>query len=142
MFKPFTQNKENSIRIGRDVVATPKVSVIIPAYKIAEYVAETLDSAFAQTYQNYEIIVINDCSPDTVEFEKVLEPSVRTENSNITGIELIYQGDTFALGLFGEVIVKYEVIKNLYLSINTKTYVPLYLEPDSYMIGFGIEVKL
>ncbi len=74
MTENLAQNKENSTRIGRNVIATPKVSVIIPAYKIAEYVAETLDSAFAQTYQNFEIIVINDGSPDTLEFEKVLEP--------------------------------------------------------------------
>jgi glycosyltransferase involved in cell wall biosynthesis len=51
----------------------PFVSVIIPAYKIAEYIAETLDSVFAQTYTNFEVIVINDGSPDTVEFEKAIE---------------------------------------------------------------------
>ena len=62
-------------RIGRDVVKhAPKVSIITPAYNIAEFVAETLDSVFAQTFKDYEIIVINDGSPDTAEFERVLEP--------------------------------------------------------------------
>ncbi len=51
----------------------PLVSVIIPAYRIAAYIAETLDSIFAQTFTNYEVIVINDGSPDTVEFERALE---------------------------------------------------------------------
>lgn len=51
----------------------PFVSIIIPAYNIAEYIAETLDSVFAQTFTNYEVIVINDGSPDTVEFERALE---------------------------------------------------------------------
>jgi glycosyltransferase involved in cell wall biosynthesis len=51
----------------------PLVSVIIPAYKIAEYIAETLDSVFAQTYTNFEVIVINDGSPDTPDFEKAIE---------------------------------------------------------------------
>jgi glycosyltransferase involved in cell wall biosynthesis len=51
----------------------PLVSVIIPAYNIAEYIAETLESVFAQTYKNYEVIIINDGSPDTIEFERVLE---------------------------------------------------------------------
>jgi glycosyltransferase involved in cell wall biosynthesis len=51
----------------------PFISVIIPAYNIADYIAETLDSVFAQTYTNYEVIVINDGSPDTPEFERVLE---------------------------------------------------------------------
>jgi glycosyltransferase involved in cell wall biosynthesis len=49
------------------------VSVIIPAYKAAEYIGETLDSVYAQTFSDYEIIVINDGSPDTEELERKLE---------------------------------------------------------------------
>lgn len=52
----------------------PAVSVIIPAYNVAPFIAETLDSVFAQTFTDYEVIVINDGSPDTVEFERVIEP--------------------------------------------------------------------
>ena len=54
--------------------ATPTVSVIVPAYNVASFIGETLDSVFAQTFTNYEVIVINDGSPDTDEFERVLEP--------------------------------------------------------------------
>jgi len=54
--------------------ATPKVSVIIPAYNTSAYIAETLDSVFAQTYKSYEVIVVNDGSLDTEELEKELEP--------------------------------------------------------------------
>ena len=54
--------------------SAPLVSVIIPAYNIAPYIGETLDSVFAQTFANYEVIVINDGSPDTDEFERVIEP--------------------------------------------------------------------
>jgi glycosyltransferase involved in cell wall biosynthesis len=50
----------------------PQVSIVIPAYDIAEYIADTLDSALAQTFQDFEIIVVNDGSPDTVQLEKVL----------------------------------------------------------------------
>lgn len=52
---------------------TIQVSVIIPAYNAAEYIGETLDSVFAQTFKDYEVIVINDGSPDTEELEKALE---------------------------------------------------------------------
>ena len=52
----------------------PLVSVIIPAYRAAESIAATLDSVFAQTWQDYEVIVVNDGSPDSEEMEKALEP--------------------------------------------------------------------
>jgi glycosyltransferase involved in cell wall biosynthesis len=54
----------------------PKVSVIIPSYKTADLIAACLDSVFAQTYLDFEAIVINDGSPDTSELEKVLEPYI------------------------------------------------------------------
>ena len=41
-----------------------RVSVIIPTYNHQDYVLQTLDSVFAQTFRDYEIIVVNDGSPD------------------------------------------------------------------------------
>ncbi len=52
----------------------PKVSVIIPSYQTADLIAACLDSVFAQTYKDFETIVVNDGSPDTPELEKVLQP--------------------------------------------------------------------
>jgi len=60
-------------RVGTQVKpATPRVSVVVPAYNVAEYIAKTLDSALAQTFRDFEIIVVNDGSPDTAQLEKVL----------------------------------------------------------------------
>jgi glycosyltransferase involved in cell wall biosynthesis len=52
----------------------PLVSVIIPAYNVAPYIGETLASVFAQTFTDYEVIVINDGSPDTEALEQALKP--------------------------------------------------------------------
>ncbi|AKG22684.1 glycosyltransferase family 2 protein [Calothrix sp. 336/3] len=41
-----------------------KVSVIIPVYGVEKYIAQTLESVLAQTYENLEILIINDESPD------------------------------------------------------------------------------
>lgn len=58
----------------REAQNRPAVSVIVPAYNTAAYIGETLQSVFDQTFQDYEVIVVNDGSPDTGELEKALEP--------------------------------------------------------------------
>lgn len=60
-------------KIGKKVNKSPRVSVVIPAYNCAELIGETLESVFAQTFQDYEIVLVNDGSPDTEKFETVLE---------------------------------------------------------------------
>ena len=45
----------------------PKVSIIIPVYNGKDYVEEAIDSALNQTYDNKEIIVVNDGSKDNTE---------------------------------------------------------------------------
>lgn len=52
----------------------PAVSVVIPAYNCAAYIAEALDSVFAQTFEDFEVLVVNDGSPDTEELERALAP--------------------------------------------------------------------
>lgn len=40
------------------------VSIITPMYKGAEFVGETIETVIAQTYKNWEMIIVDDCSPD------------------------------------------------------------------------------
>ncbi|MFA5139625.1 MAG: glycosyltransferase family A protein [Elusimicrobiota bacterium] len=44
--------------------AAPTVSVVIPAYNASRFIAATLDSVHAQTYTDYEVIVVDDGSAD------------------------------------------------------------------------------
>ncbi len=69
MLQPEAITEDSAPQTG-----TPIVSVVIPAYNVAPYISETLDSIFAQTFTDYEVIVVNDGSPDTNELEQALEP--------------------------------------------------------------------
>ena len=52
----------------------PQVSIIIPAYQHGPYIVEAVESVMAQTFQDFEVIVINDgCTDNT---EEVLRPFV------------------------------------------------------------------
>ncbi len=41
-----------------------KVSVIVPVYNVEKYLPECIDSVLGQTLQDFELICVNDCSPD------------------------------------------------------------------------------
>src|SRR5207249_2147019 len=42
----------------------PAVSVVIPCYKLARYLPEAVASVVAQTFRDWELIIVNDGSPD------------------------------------------------------------------------------
>ena len=45
----------------------PKISVIMPAYNAEKHIKEAIDSILAQTFGDFELIIINDCSKDATE---------------------------------------------------------------------------
>ncbi|MBI3793128.1 MAG: glycosyltransferase family 2 protein [Nitrospinae bacterium] len=67
---------------------SPIVSVVIPAYNHGHFLKETLDSVVAQTFTDWEAIVVNNFSEDdTISIvESFADPRIRLENFRNNGI--------------------------------------------------------
>lgn len=48
------------------------VSVIMPSFNTAKFISETIESVLAQTYANWELIIVDDCSTDNT--DEVVKP--------------------------------------------------------------------
>ena len=42
----------------------PKFSIVMPVYKVEQYIEQSLKSVLEQTYTDFEVILVDDCSPD------------------------------------------------------------------------------
>ncbi|MGI8547916.1 MAG: glycosyltransferase family 2 protein [Gemmatimonadaceae bacterium] len=72
--------------------AVPAVSVIVPAYMVADFIGEALDSVLEQSFDDFEIIVVDDGAPDGEEIARVVGERrdhriryIRQENRGLAG---------------------------------------------------------
>lgn len=52
-----------------------KFSIVVPVYNVENYIVKCLDSIFHQSYSNYEVIIVNDGSPD--QSEKIIRDYIK-----------------------------------------------------------------
>lgn len=62
------------------------VSIVIPCYKQARFLADAIESALAQTYRTIEIVVVNDGSPDETAAVAARYPPVRYIEQDNAGL--------------------------------------------------------
>lgn len=85
----------------------PAVSVIVPCYNHAEFLPQRFETIFGQTYQNFEVIILDDCSPDAtrdVIQQYAGRPNVRVVLSNENS------GSTFAQWIRGIDLARHDLI--------------------------------
>jgi len=51
---------------------TELVSIVMPSYNTAEYIAESIQSVLAQSYKNWELLIVDDCSTDNT--DEIVKP--------------------------------------------------------------------
>lgn len=98
-----------------------KFSIIVPAYNVSEYITECIDSIKKQTFKDYEIVVVEDCSTDnTLEILKGMD-----------GIKLVAHEKNKGLG----------GARNSGISTATGEYI-IFLDSDDYLYDENVLEKL
>ena len=54
------------------------VSIITPSYGSEKFIAQTIESVLSQTYKNWEMIIVDDCSPDNS--NEIIEKYLRNDS--------------------------------------------------------------
>ena len=69
--------------------AAPTVSVCIPTYRGAAHIAETIESALAQTFADFELVIVDDASPDETGqiVARYRDPRLRYVREQNAGVE-------------------------------------------------------
>lgn len=67
------------------------ISVVIPLYNKEKQIARTLQTVLNQTYQNFEIVIVNDGSTDRSvdEVKKISDPRIRLINQKMGELVLL-----------------------------------------------------
>ena len=103
-----------------------KISIIVPVYKVEKYLSKCVDSILAQTYQNLEIILVDDGSPDNCpqicDEYAAIDPRVRVIHQQNSGVSMA---------------------RNAGLDIAAGDYISFvdgddWIEPDMYDTLFGL----
>ena len=85
----------------------PLISICIPAYNRAEYLSDLLESISIQKFQNFEIVIAEDCSPEKLQIAKI----VSKFQSNNPCLDVVYEENIKNLGYDGNIRCLFEIAR-------------------------------
>lgn len=102
----------------------PLISILFPYYKMGDYVEDAILSVLEQTYDNWELICIDDASPDTVAYDTI---------QRINDPRIKYRKHTQNLGLAST--------RNTAFDMSNGDYI-LCFDPDDILHPFALQLLL
>lgn len=131
----------NQYRKENNIVAVPKITVLMSVFNGEKFIRESIDSILSQTYKDFEFIIINDCSKDKT--AKILS------SYNDTRIKIIHNNKN--IGLTKSLNIGLQLAKGKYIarmdsddiSINNRLEVQYnYLEnnPQTGMVSCWVQL--
>ncbi len=69
----------------------PKVSIIMPCYNLGQYIDEAIDSVFAQSFDDLEVVIVNDgstCEKTNEKLSNLIHPKIKVIQSENQGLPL------------------------------------------------------
>ncbi len=97
----------------------PKVSILIPVYKAEKYIEQCLQTVLSQTYQNLEIIIVDDASPDS---SMVIAKKLTQQTVNTFDIKILHNEKNQGIA----------TVRNILLD-NAKGDYILFVDSDDYL---------
>lgn len=104
----------------------PKISIIIPVYKVEDYIERCLLSVLNQTVKGFEVIIVDDCSPDR-SMQKV-EEILNSHSIHGIGFKILHHEKNRGLSASRNTGIKYASGEYLY-----------FLDSDDYINDICIE---
>jgi hypothetical protein len=101
---PSVDAVETGTREKREQRVNPLVTFVVPCYKLAHLLRECVDSILAQTYANFEVLIMDNCSPDNTpevagSFRDARVKHIRNE-TNIGHLRNFNKGVSLAAGKY------------------------------------------
>ena len=112
------------------MLKNPLISFIVTSYNYAEYIGKTLDSIKAQTYTDFEVIIVDDCSDDNsiavveqfISENQDLRITLIRHDKNLGQLASMIDGLKIAQGVFISFVDSDDVLLKNYAKVHIDTH--------------------